>query len=132
MILDYSRLLTATVDELLDIYIANLYLYGSSELAKKDGSLSLMKEICSQIDWRFMSYVELAINVPDVNKFRRTILEHIEQYNEKNIGFGIDSNPILGKAIRSFFDHLHSANFKKVVSYRSVYEEWEPTCYQIN
>lgn len=132
MILGYSHLLTSTVDDLLDIYLANLHLYGSSELAKKEGSFSFYKEICAEIDWRYMSYVELAINVSDVKKFRQTILDHVQKYEDKNLGFGIDSNPILGKAIRLLFDQLHSINCKKVVSYRSIYEEWEPTCYQTN
>jgi hypothetical protein len=94
---------------------------------------SFKADIENEIDFRFMSYVELAVGVPDVIKFRKTILDHINQYDEKNLNFGIDSNPILGQAIRLVFDQLHStSNKRQSPLYRSIYEEWEPTCYQPN
>ena len=129
MIQGYSHLLLATVDELLDIYLKNLYLYHSWKMKS-----SFKDDIKKEIDFRFMSYVELAINVPDVIKFRQTILEHTIQFDAKNWPFGIDSNPILGKAIRLLFDQLHSKKKVKGVFplYRSIYDEWEPTCYQKN
>jgi len=125
MIQDYFHLSTYSVDELLDIYLTNLYLYHSWKIKS-----SFSPDIEKQIDFNYMQLVEQTINVPECEKFRQTILEHTIQYDEKNLGFGIDSNPILGKAIRLFFDHLHGINCKRRITFRSIFDEWEPTCFQ--
>jgi hypothetical protein len=131
MIRGYSHLLLSTVDELLDIYLTNLYLWKTSHLTDEKTLPSFVQDLNKQIDHRYMSYVELSINIPDVEKFRQTILDHTKQYDNKELTFGIDSNPILGQAIRLFFDQLHSTNKKSNATlYRSIYDEWEPTCFQ--
>jgi hypothetical protein len=84
------------------------------------------------IDHEFLEAVESTIEVPDSDAFRRTIIGHAENIELKFAGkckFGIDSNPILGKAIRLYFDKV---NRKKKITYRSIYDKWEPTCYQLD
>lgn len=123
MIQDYSRL---SVDELCDAYLTNVYLYLSHKMASKSWRRSAEWKI---IDTQFLNDVESTIFVPDSDKFRQTIADHAELIEKKPAGFGpcnfgIDSNPILGKAIRLYFDKV---NRKKKITYRSIYDEWEPT-----
>ena len=69
----------------------------------------------------------------DSDVFRRTIVGHADNIELKTSGkcnFGIDSNPILGKVIRLYFDKVN--NRKKKITYRSIYDKWEPTCYQLD
>lgn len=120
MIQDYSRL---SVDELCEAYLTNVYLYLAHKMASKSFRRSADWKI---IDTQFLDDVESTIFVPDFDKFRQTIADHAELIENKhpNCTFGIDSNPILGKAIRLYFDKV---NRKKRITYRSIYDEWEPT-----
>lgn len=124
-----------SVDELCDYYLTNSYLYCSQIMASKSLRRSAEWQI---IDHEFLEAVESTIDgvtlygVNGSNAFRKTIIGDAENIELKFAGkckFGIDSNPILGKAIRLYFDKV---NRKKKITYRSIYDKWEPTCYQLD
>ena len=81
------------------------------------------------IDYKFLESVESMMEITDSDKFRKNIVAHAENSIADKFGFGIDSNPILGKAIRLYFDKV---NRKKKITYRSIYDKWEPTCYHLD
>lgn len=117
-----------SVDELCDYYLTNSYLYCAQKMADSFRHSAEWQII----DHEFLESVESTIEVPDSDAFRRTIVGHAGHIELKSAGrcnFGIDSNPILGKAIRLYFDKV---NRKKKITYRSIYDKWEPTCYQLD